>query len=299
MIKGLLEKALVRVTAGFAARSHETIILSYHNVVPDEADILGDRSLHVTRDRFRRHLDVIQKCGQSRTLVDALTNDGDGNGPHIVLTFDDAYRGAIEIGVPECVARDLPCVVFVAPGLLGARSFWWDEAASLPGGLTPERREDFLTQAKGRGDLIRDRIRSQGPAPRLSDWHACADQADLEHAGALSGVSFGSHSWSHPNLASLDSDSLTLELEQPLRWLQERGWNRFPSIAYPYGLHSPAVEQACRRAGYHAGLTVEGSWLSRDRDPMRISRLNVPSGLSPEGLILRLRGVWNRRSSSA
>ena len=56
-------------------------------------------------------------------------------------------------------------------------------------------------------------------------------------------------------------------------------WSRHPEtlplLAYPYGLALLEVEVAAEKAGYTAGLLVEGGWLTRGHDrPMALPRFN-------------------------
>ena len=119
-----------------------------------------------------------------------------------------------------------------------------------------------------------------------------AQESDLTAAAKVPGITFGSHTHSHPNLARLDDAALHQELEPPLAWLRERFTNVLPVISYPYGLSSPKVEQAAARAGYTAGFRIEGGWLARGADnAFALPRLDVSSGISSAGFALRCAGV--------
>jgi peptidoglycan/xylan/chitin deacetylase (PgdA/CDA1 family) len=62
-------------------------------------------------------------------------------------------------------------------------------------------------------------------------------------------------------------------------------------LSYPYGRWSPSVVEAARRAGYRGGLRIEGGRVSAGADPFLTPRVNVPSGLSVDGLELRCAGL--------
>lgn len=289
--KRLYEELLVRAMGDPQRMVGRSIILAYHNIVPDDMAVGGDRSLHLPFSRFLAQLDLIQTFCHVCDLTSILTEHSIGDRPRVALTFDDAYCGAVQFGLPELSVRNLPNTLFVAPGLLGSRSFWWDDLASNREGIPISVRNEALERWGGRSDLIRAGLRSaQGPR-QLPIYFACASEAQVRDTRALSHTTLGAHTWSHPNLTRLSESELVLELSRPLEWLRASGVRVTPMIAYPYGLSSPHVQVAAARAGYVAGLSVEGGWLEpRLRHPFATPRFNVPAGLSDKGFLLSLSG---------
>ncbi|MGH7719607.1 MAG: polysaccharide deacetylase family protein, partial [Gemmatimonadaceae bacterium] len=121
----------------------------------------------------------------------------------------------------------------------------------------------------------------------------CTTEEELSAAARMPGITLGSHSWSHPDLSQLSREQLGEELTRPLAWLRERYQTVVPYLTYPYGLSSPAVEEAARAAGYRAALRVSGGWAtSTARERYALPRLNVPAGLSANGFALRASGLF-------
>jgi peptidoglycan/xylan/chitin deacetylase (PgdA/CDA1 family) len=276
-------------------RRRNALILAYHNIMPDDVEIAGDRSLHLPRALFSAQLDSLQATHDVVSLETLLNEEGaSATRPWAVVTFDDAYRGAMTIGVREVVARALPATVFVAPAFVGGRFFWWD-VVTPSGADGPEAsfREVALHECAGVDEAVRERAERFGH--RLSTLPleaACASENDLHAAARQPGITLASHSWSHPNLARLTRTTLEEELTRPLSWLGARFQNVLPVLSYPYGLSSPAVEKAAANAGYRAGVLVSGGWMPRrPRNPFALPRLNVPAGLSPDGFRLRTAGL--------
>ena len=268
-----------------------SLILAYHNVVPDEAAGQGDQSLHLPLSRYLKHLDAIQAHCEVLPLGDLLAEGPFAGGPHIAITFDDAYRGAVELALPELERRQLPSTLFVAPGLLGSSSFWWDDFAKPKAALHEELRRVALETMDGRHDAIRARWGRNADADLLPECYACASEAQVRALGSLSYVTLGAHSWSHPNLARLGSTDLEAELSRPLEWLSDAGVPMAPVLAYPYGLTSPTVKASAKVAGYTAALLANGGWMPfGERTAWAIPRYNVPAGLSENGFMLRLSG---------
>ena len=297
-LKATVERGLVSShLAGAWRLTHRrgVLILAYHNILPSGVEIAGDRSLHLPEALFAAQLDSLQATHDVvplDTLFDA--ERAHGRRPRAVITFDDAYRGAVTVGLREVVARKLPATVFVAPAFVGGRFFWWD-TVTPPGaqGPTESLRTFALEECRGMDDAVRQWAERSGSrlSPLPTDA-ACASDSELCAASKQPGITFASHTWSHPNLVRLGPAELEEELTRPLEWLGARFDNVVPVLSYPYGLASPTVERAAARAGYRAGLLVSGGWTpGRPRNPFALPRLNVPAGLSPNGFLLRTAGV--------
>ena len=276
-------------------RRGHVLILAYHNIVPENALPAGDGSLHLPQRKFAEQLDALLRTHDIIPLAAALAGHS-GQRPAVVLTFDDAYEGAVTAGISELEQRGLPATIFVAPSFLDGHDFWWDALAE-PGTnvLAPELRAWALSDCAGRDAEVRARApgERQAPLTRAPSHARCAHEHDLVAAAGRPGITLGSHSWNHPNLARLADDALATELTLPLAWLRERFTNVLPVISYPYGLSSARVESAARAVGYTAGLRIEGGWLAGNasNNPFAVPRLDVPSGLSAAGFELRAAGV--------
>lgn len=269
-----------------------TLVLAYHNVIAENSRRGGDASLHLGFDRFRRQLDLLQRCTRVVSL-DALLADESGvmpddDRPVVAISFDDAYADALSVALPELAARGLPATVFVAPALLGAASTWWD----LYLGQVQRESNPLRTYALEalRGDAATITAYAVSGGWTTSRGAPIASEALLEKAASTPGITLGAHSMTHPNLARLDPRQLEWELVTSLTWLRARFAVVRPWLAYPYGLTNVQVEHAAERAGYSAGFLVDGAWATGRETPLRRPRLNVPAGVSDRGFLLRLAG---------
>jgi len=288
----------VMVKAGVARLAqrrsrHRIAILSYHNIVPDGESIVGDASLHLPRGRFGDHLDVLQRHCEIVPL-ERLTDPSVGDAPRVAITLDDAYAGAVSAGVDELAARGLPATLFVSAGMLGRRSFWWDRLAGPDGIVSTERREHALWALAGDDDRVRGWMRMEGFAEADPPEHALsATGEELDAATSRAPITLGAHGWGHLNFAALDDGALAAELERPAQTLGNRYAAFRPWVAFPYGLVSGPVEAAATRT-YRLGFRIEGGLATPGQVSTRpgfIPRINVPAGLSPRGLRLRVSGV--------
>jgi peptidoglycan/xylan/chitin deacetylase (PgdA/CDA1 family) len=212
----------------------------------------------------------------------------------VAITWDDAYCGAVTLGVDALASRGMPATIFVSPGRLGGQAFWWDRLATKHGGSIPTPlRERALFELAGDEEQITRRLDRMPPAGSLPDWARSADEDMLARLASQPEITLASHSWSHPNLDALDPERLAEELLLPRRWLEARFPSSRPWLSLPYGLGSAATRERAASSGYAAVLRIRGGWLpSGVLDPMSIPRLNIPAGLSTDGFVLRLRGMF-------
>jgi peptidoglycan/xylan/chitin deacetylase (PgdA/CDA1 family) len=276
---------------GNILNKNRCVVLMYHNIVPSGVEAVGDLSLHLTQPDFAEHLDLFERHFDVVPLIDLLDDHASTvERPRIAITFDDAYVGALTVGVQELVGRRMPATIFVPPGLLG-REAWWDVVASRTSGEIPAgERRDLLVALGGRSEAILASVpASFGTAPRPASQRI-ATQSELAAAAGSAGISIGSHTWTHPNLAALVPSELQAELTRPLQWLRDRFPSFIPVVSYPYGLSSDSVEAAASEAGYRAGLRADGGWLTPEKlaRPFALPRFNVPANLSLDGLWARL-----------
>lgn len=273
------------------------LILAYHDIAPDDAPPLGDRSLHLPRREFARQLDRLARTHEVVPLSEVLQPRRHSR-PVAAITFDDAYQGALTEGIPELVQRELPATIFVAPAFCDGRDFWWDALAG-PDGLPQEVRARALARPlAGRDAEVRAWAGERGWQARTLPPHMhAALESRIAATAACPGITLASHTWSHAALPVLPPDELQEELARPLAWLRERFPGALPWLSYPYGLTSPAVERAAAEVGYAAGLRVDGGWLHdvERADPFHLPRLNIPASVSLRGFELRTAGILSHR----
>ena len=272
------------------------IVLAYHNIIPDDAAAAGDRSLHLRRSRFAEHLDVLLDFYDVIPLTHILLDRPRDARPAVAITFDDAYRGALTLGATELQVRQLPATMFAAPGLLGGDSFWWDALAGAAD-LRTDVREYALRELRGDGAPVRAWAASAGlPVQEMPEWGRPGTESELAAWAKVNSFAVAVHTWRHANLSRLAANELSDELAKPLEWLRNRlGGRVLPWLTYPYGVSTAASAAAARALGYDVALAVSGGWLPRPiADPYLLPRLNIPAGLTANGLRLRLAGIAGR-----
>src|SRR6185436_14245369 len=220
--------------------------------------------------------------------------------PRAVITFDDGYRGALTAGLQELTARRLPATFFIAPGILGDRTMWWDAFANVTSGeLDSEFRATALAACRGSSTEIAALALRRGQTMVAAPpWARTVTEAELAKVVATPGMSVASHSWSHANLAALGESALDEELTRSFDWLQSRFASDFvPWLAWPYGLHNATAAARALKQRYQGALLVAGGYFSRKqgrRPDGTLPRMNVPAGMSRNAFRLRVSGVRRR-----
>jgi peptidoglycan/xylan/chitin deacetylase (PgdA/CDA1 family) len=275
-------------------RRGRVLVLAYHNILPNGQTASGDRNLHLSQSEFARQLDAISKTHEV-VSIEAIGQPALPSArPRVVITFDDAYAGALTAGVEELVRRSMPATIFVAPGLIGSVS-WWDNLAERTGGtIEGELRKHVLETLGGNAELVDRWTSSKYEASSTkSNLPHIGTMAQLEKAAAQPGITIGSHTWSHPNLCALSDVDLATELSRSDQWLRSQFSSVVPWLSYPYGLHNESVISATTKAGYRGAVRIDGGWTSTSLSLpcYAVPRLNIPSGLSLNGFRLRLAGL--------
>ena len=305
-VRGALKRAVERglVLGGGATLARRThipglLVFAYHNIVPSGASPTGDQSLHLAQDAFGRQLDALVKTHEIVPLSEAMmiTPHGHVTGrarPRAVITFDDAYAGAVTAGVWELRARGLPATIFVTPGFLDGQQFWWDVLADASEGLDAHTRRRALVDSRGFSvDVLSAALQIGLPTREMPAYARGASITDLESALEYTGITLAAHTWNHPNLTALSDAELADELARPLVWLDRFGDRALKMVSYPYGLADLRVQNAARMAGYSAGFMIDGGWTKEPpNDPFAIPRLNIPAGVSHDGFVLRAAGLF-------
>lgn len=202
---------------------------------------------------FRRHLEELAEGAEVVALERAAEEvRSDGRRPRVALTFDDAYRNFHEAAFPVLAELGLPATLFVPVGF----------------------------------------VEGECPPPLAAAPLPAASWGELAELAASGLVTFGSHTWSHPDLTALPATEVDDELHRSRELLEDRLGRPVRSFCYPRARWSRAVEARVRRHYELAVIGGGGRFGGRRRDPYRIERISLradgPRSLAP---VLRAR-VW-------
>jgi len=220
-------------------RSGGAVFLCYHSIADD-----GPPFVSIRPEAFERHLALLRRLGfRSGTLADlaGLARGARPDAKLAFLTIDDGYRDTFTTARPLLDAYGFRALVFAIPPFLdGGAALSWPR--------------------------VEDHVRSHPEIMRSMDWEMAGTLAEEGHA-------IGSHTLSHPALPDLDDARLAHELAESRAEIARR-IGSCDAVGYPFGLWTPRVADAARRAGYSYGFTLPYG-AQRDADALTIPRLNV------------------------
>lgn len=226
----------------------DVLVLCYHAVSED-----WEVNLAVTPAQLESQLRSVLKRGyRGATFHDAVHSRPASK--TVVVTFDDAYRSVIELGLPILSRMGLSATVFVPTAFTGI-----DAPMAWPG-------IDHWLDGPHEHELV------------PMSWEELATLADR-------GWEIGAHTRTHPHLPELDDDGLAEELESSRRDCESHLDQPCRSFAYPYGAEDERVVRATAAAGYTAACTLpEAPHLA---SPLRFPRLGIYR--EDDGLRFRLK----------
>ncbi|MEM7132351.1 MAG: trifunctional glycosyltransferase/class I SAM-dependent methyltransferase/polysaccharide deacetylase [Chloroflexota bacterium] len=195
-------------------------ILMYHRVAPNGSDALAD--WRVSPHAFEEQLRYLRDEGYHSTTFDDWRGWVDQRAPiprkAVMITFDDGYRDFAQYAWPLLQKYGFTATVFLVTSLIGQTNKWDHQQY---------------------GEVI-----------PLLDWKEL-------RALQRSGVSFGSHSMTHPSLTWKLPSALLKELHQSKAILEDGLSVEVNAIAYPFGNTNRLVQLAAGAVGYAYGVTCE------------------------------------------
>ena len=151
----------------------------------------------------------------------SLEESLDGSRKSVHVTFDDAYA-SVTAALPVLEALRIPATIF-------ACTRYARDGRPL---AVPELERDVAAYP--------DELATM-------DWDGLAAAVDR-------GVEVGSHTVSHPHLATLDDGDLAREVADSRTEIEDRLGQPCRFLAYPYGESDARIRAAARRAGYKGAV---------------------------------------------
>lgn len=266
-------------------RSGNVQILVYHRV-NDERDPFFPAT---PVDVFDKQMDYLASnftiCSLEEAVERMVRKDVPDN--TVVVTFDDGYRDNYVNAFPILKDLSIPATIFLATDAIGSsRVIWHDRIFSafretqvtfLQGFGNNSQRYPLSTieeKLVAQGEVL-NFIRSQNDRERLSWIGALAQElkvVDRKEVPGLMlsweevrtmhqcGISFGSHTVTHPMLSKLSPEKGWEEIQKSKVIIEEQLRTPVRSFAYPNGSDDDFDESTktlLREAGYTCALTTK------------------------------------------
>lgn len=293
-------------------------ILLYHKVDYNAAPFFGAAVRPDVFERQIRFLKRHYKIVDLSALNQPEQIDRTYSTDVIVITFDDGYRNNYRYAAPILKKYDVPATIFLATDYIGSnRLLWYDElswilykAVNLPDSrrlmrfeLSPEiirEVERFLAAVScGRVSILRflvtllkaysaqereEVIKRLAEACRVNIWPGDEDRPMLswEEVREMSkhGISFGSHTMSHPVLSDISVEEARREIGESKRTIEEQIQKPVTTFAYPYGKYRDYTDEVTKvlfDEGFeYACTTTVGYEQFPVATPLTLKRRGVP-----------------------
>jgi peptidoglycan/xylan/chitin deacetylase (PgdA/CDA1 family) len=278
------------------------LILCYHRVglggVPLYSELAPD--LFEAQMRFlKSHYRVLPLDDVCRELKDPTSCE-----PGVAITFDDGYRDLYQHAFPVLRKYQIPATVYLIAQSMESGTVGWYDRVFLALQLLPNGRLDIeldsarfyqLSSPLSRFEAALQIIGHLRSLPNFRRKECCAD---LENRVALpqtelrarildwdqvrkmqdEGVSFGSHTFTHPVVSRLSPAELPLELVDSKRELEAGLSRAVRHFAFPFGraeeVSSEAIDVLAQSQFISAVTTIPGVNLP-SANPFALRRVQI------------------------
>ena len=287
--------------------SPKFLILCYHGIGASGNPLLPStsRESFETQMRFlRNHYRIVsmdEVCGELRS--DSVSSPG------IAITFDDGYRSVYTTAFPILREYNIPATVYLTLDTIETGQAAWYDRVFLATALATNGSLDLDLDGPWHFDLNSTEQRLHAALEvvaflrSLPNSRRCELAAFFErkmglslnaisgniltweqiHSMSRAGISFGSHTMTHPVVSQLSEPELVLELCGSKRLLEERIDTPVLDFAYPFGKVSDcsvAAQNMLSQCGYRSAVTTVPGANIPQLNPYELRRLQVGSDVS-------------------
>jgi peptidoglycan/xylan/chitin deacetylase (PgdA/CDA1 family) len=230
----------------------------YHNIgiPPKDTTFPG---LYVTPRMFRFQMWYLKATGFTVVPLKEILSFIQGDVPDenlAAITFDDGCQDFYDNAYPILKAYGYPSTVFLVSDLVGKENLW-----------------DY--------EKVKER-------KKLMDWEIILKLR-------AEGITFGSHSKTHPFLSALSNNDMASEIKDSKSILEEKLQLPVDFFCYPYGDYDKGVMDMVGEAGYKGALTTKRGLVRRNDNPFEIRRSLIRKTTHPLLFMLRLHTNYEDR----
>jgi len=243
--------------------AEKLVALMYHRV--GTANNAWERKYCVSPERFTAQMCALADRGMNAVgihdFVASLEGEKELPEGSFLITFDDGFRGVRDHALPVLERYHWPASVFLVSNLIGKQDEW----------TRPYNPDGVVYPLLDAGDIM-DMIKH--------------------------GISFHSHTRTHPSLPTLDDLRLNEELVGSRAALRTLLGKDVEFLAYPFGHSDDRVEAATQAAGYRAAFSTQPGFNRRNTNRFRLRRIDVFGTDTPATLLRKIKFGSNDGSFS-
>ena len=292
-------------------------ILLYHKIGPQAPPLLGET---VLPEDFERQIQFLKKRYIIIDLKDLKASISNANSLRdlVVLTSDDGYRDNYLHAFPIIKKYNVPLTIFLTTDVIGTHRLLWPDRLAwilyksaanfnrqelyrtdLPQDIIPDVEKFFIKDAFGRAKTLQSisaHLKSYSNGERedilgvlaefckvkqwpAEDFRAMLSWEEVKQMSA-EGVSFGSHTKSHPAMSKIPLNFARQEIVESKKVIEEQIQKPVTTFAYPYGKSDDISEEVIhllQDEGFEFACTTEiGYEAFPINDPLFLKRKGVP-----------------------
>jgi len=295
------------------------LILAYHRIVETSGTTAYPLDLGLvsaTPEQFDAQMRALRDYANPVSLdqiADAVTQGSTLPERAVAVTFDDGFSDTFETAFPLLSRHEIPATIFVSTGYIDSlEPLWFELTAHLMLRIPPRsivmkgcasglptaddetaRRESIATLHRllkacdnaRRGELVdewRRRFAAQIDARAMELGRSIA-RPQIEEM-ARHGISFGSHTISHPNLFLASDETIEHELRDSKAALEALLGRSVRCLAYPFGVpgtYDARAMRIARNCGYELAVSYRQgvNWLGALQS-LELRRIGIGPGIT-------------------
>jgi len=295
-----------------ASQEHPCIILAYHRFIDNRSIYLskGPVMHHEIRE-FEKEIIYLKQHCHVASMDEAVNSIKKGLGfsrPSVVLTFDDGYLDNYTLAYPLLKKYSLPATIYLTTGLIGTSERTWPDQIELALMETPVRQFSHPNLFGGSAVPIATKAEKekvcldigQALKPMPYDRRMKLLEEVLESLGlngkqqrmprtmlnweevkemAGNGITFGSHSHTHPILSKMPIREAKEEIATSKKIIEERLGIEVRHFAIPNGGEqdfSRELRDYCGELGFESVATlIAGTNTPSDGEVYNLKRIGA------------------------
>jgi peptidoglycan/xylan/chitin deacetylase (PgdA/CDA1 family) len=278
------------------------VILCYHGI-GESGNPLG---VAPTRELFEAQMRFLRENYRVVSLDEACRelNGNVKSEPGVVITFDDGYRSAYSVAFPILQKYGLPATIYLTVESVETGQVAWYDRVFLAMAVAPSGELHLDLQGLWRFQLnsLLDRLRAALEVVAFlrtlpnCQRHQCSSLLENQiglpqnalssrvltweeiHIMHQAGITFGSHTLTHPVVSRLAPQELEHELGASKCLLEKKLGIPVLDFAFPFGKASDCSSAALEmlsRCGYRSAVTTVPGVNTPQANPFELRRLQV------------------------